>query len=105
MITEGTCSIFNEGNVFYNPVQQFNRDLSISVLSTYSYLVQKFGSQNKKFDIGELMCTKYRRSSLNNPSRNLQLLPTYLTSKMPSSCSSTHSGPCAKTMALTSWRP
>lgn len=55
MITEGTCSIFNEGNVFYNPVQQFNRDLSISVLSTYSYLVQKFGSQNKKFDIGELM--------------------------------------------------
>lgn len=41
MISEGSCSIFNEGNVFYNPVQQFNRDLSISVLSTYSYLSQK----------------------------------------------------------------
>lgn len=51
MINEGSCAIFNEGNVFYNPVQQFNRDLSISVLSTYSYLFSKFGSQNKRFDL------------------------------------------------------
>lgn len=51
MISEGSCSIFNEGNVFYNPVQQFNRDLSISVLSTYSYLVQKFGTTKKSFDL------------------------------------------------------
>lgn len=30
----------NEGNVFYNPVQQFNRDLSLSVISTFSKIYQ-----------------------------------------------------------------
>lgn len=54
MISEGSCSIFNEGNVFYNPVQQFNRDLSVSVLSTYSFLIKKFGSGNKRFDLSDL---------------------------------------------------
>lgn len=61
MITEGSCSIFNEGNVFYNPVQQFNRDLSISVLTTYSYLYRKFGSSNSRFVLDgpeEVDCSK-----------------------------------------------
>lgn len=40
-ITEGTTAIFTEGQgLFYNPVQQFNRDLSICVLSAYSQLFQ-----------------------------------------------------------------
>lgn len=35
-ITEGSASIqLPQGEVFYNPVQQFNRDLSIAVISTY----------------------------------------------------------------------
>ena len=35
-ITEGSASIcFPKGQVFYNPVQQFNRDLSIAVISTF----------------------------------------------------------------------
>lgn len=54
MISEGSCSIFNEGNVFYNPVQQFNRDLSVSVLSTYSFLTNKLGPGNKRFDLSGL---------------------------------------------------
>lgn len=35
-ITEGSTTIFlPKGEVFYNPVQQFNRDLSIAVISCY----------------------------------------------------------------------
>ena len=40
-ITEGSARILNEGNVFYNPVQQFNRDLSISVITTFSKIYQE----------------------------------------------------------------
>lgn len=39
-ITEGSAKIVSESHVFYNPVQQFNRDLSLSVLTTYSRIVQ-----------------------------------------------------------------
>lgn len=38
-ITEGSAKIVSESHVFYNPVQQFNRDLSLSVLTTYSRIV------------------------------------------------------------------
>lgn len=31
----------NAGNVFYNPVQQFNRELSLSVLATFSKLYRE----------------------------------------------------------------
>lgn len=35
-VTEGTARIsVTKGEVFYNPVQQFNRDLSISVISAF----------------------------------------------------------------------
>lgn len=38
-VTEGTATVkVPKGEVFYNPVQQFNRDLSISVISTFSKL-------------------------------------------------------------------
>lgn len=40
-LREGTASILNEGFVFYNPVQQFNRDLSLSVISTFSRIHQE----------------------------------------------------------------
>ncbi|KAB0794028.1 hypothetical protein PPYR_13648 [Photinus pyralis] len=35
-INEGRASIKVSGNVFYNPVQEFNRDLSISVLNVFA---------------------------------------------------------------------
>lgn len=35
MIKEGSAEIRGKGQVFYNPVQEFNRDLSICVLSTF----------------------------------------------------------------------
>lgn len=52
-IKEGCAEILNEGNVFYNPVQEFNRDLSLSVISTFSKiyqteLAQKIEKQNSK---------------------------------------------------------
>lgn len=34
-ITEGSARIYEEGHVFYNPVQEFNRDISICVLNTF----------------------------------------------------------------------
>ncbi|XP_058452414.1 tRNA (guanine(26)-N(2))-dimethyltransferase [Malaya genurostris] len=40
-IREGSAEIFASEHVFYNPVQEFNRDLSICVLSTFSRLYQK----------------------------------------------------------------
>ncbi|XP_067616312.1 tRNA (guanine(26)-N(2))-dimethyltransferase-like [Eurosta solidaginis] len=36
VIKESTTEIIAGGAVFYNPVQEFNRDLSISVLNVYS---------------------------------------------------------------------
>ncbi|CAG9764043.1 unnamed protein product [Ceutorhynchus assimilis] len=35
-ISEGLAEVQTTGKVFYNPVQEFNRDLSISVISTYT---------------------------------------------------------------------
>lgn len=46
-ISEGSAKIVSENRVFYNPVQQFNRDLSISVLSTFWQLCQNESEQRK----------------------------------------------------------
>lgn len=47
-IKEGSTEIFSEaGGVFYNPVQQFNRDISICVLNAYSKLYQNELSNKK----------------------------------------------------------
>lgn len=47
-LKEGSTQILNEGCVFYNPVQEFNRDLSITVLSTFSKIF--LTEQNEKRD-------------------------------------------------------
>ncbi|XP_065355477.1 tRNA (guanine(26)-N(2))-dimethyltransferase [Calliphora vicina] len=41
IIRERSAEIVSGGNVFYNPVQEFNRDLSISVLNVFSKRLQK----------------------------------------------------------------
>eukprot|EP00040_Diaphanoeca_grandis_P030791 m.182775 g.182775 ORF g.182775 m.182775 type:complete len:606 (+) comp32132_c0_seq1:92-1909(+) len=35
-VTEGTASILFEGEAFYNPVQEFNRDMSIAVVNKFA---------------------------------------------------------------------
>lgn len=47
-LTEGHAKILSNGKVFYNPVQQFNRDLSIAVIATYSKILKK--EQSKTFN-------------------------------------------------------
>lgn len=44
-ICEGSAKIMSENRVFYNPVQQFNRDLSILVLSSFYKLCQEENEQ------------------------------------------------------------
>lgn len=46
-ITEGSAKIVSETSVFYNPVQQFNRDLSISVLTAFSKLCKRESEERK----------------------------------------------------------
>lgn len=46
-ICEGSAKIVSENRVFYNPVQQFNRDISLSVLSTFWKLCQNENEQRK----------------------------------------------------------
>ncbi|KAF2905205.1 hypothetical protein ILUMI_00982 [Ignelater luminosus] len=48
VITEGLATVKTSGNVFYNQVQEFNRDLSISVLNVFSrqYQKEKIKKQN-----------------------------------------------------------
>ncbi|EDV32129.1 uncharacterized protein Dana_GF14196 [Drosophila ananassae] len=41
VIRERNAEIVSGGNVFYNPVQEFNRDLSISVLNVYHRILVK----------------------------------------------------------------
>lgn len=49
-LIEGSTQILNEGYVFYNPVQEFNRDLSITVLSTFSkmFLTEQNDKREKR---------------------------------------------------------
>lgn len=58
-IKEGSAEILNEGNVFYNPVQEFNRDLSLSVISTFSKIYQ----------------TELTQKNIKNQSKKVQLDP------------------------------
>lgn len=46
-VVEGTARIVSENKVFYNPVQQFNRDLSLTVLKTFWKLCQNESEQRK----------------------------------------------------------
>lgn len=47
-ICEGSAKILSENRVFYNPVQQFNRDLSILVLSSFWQLCQEENEERNK---------------------------------------------------------
>jgi tRNA (guanine26-N2/guanine27-N2)-dimethyltransferase len=48
LICEGSAKIFEEGNVFYNPVQEFNRDISICVLNTFLSMYKDELNEKKK---------------------------------------------------------
>lgn len=46
-VVEGSARIVSENKVFYNPVQQFNRDLSLTVLKTFWKICQNESEQRK----------------------------------------------------------
>ncbi|XP_060521573.1 tRNA (guanine(26)-N(2))-dimethyltransferase isoform X2 [Cylas formicarius] len=50
-IVEGSAKILTTGNVFYNPVQEFNRDLSIAVIRTYEQIlhIEKNEAKGKEY--------------------------------------------------------
>ncbi|XP_011295322.2 tRNA (guanine(26)-N(2))-dimethyltransferase [Musca domestica] len=48
IIRERSAEIVSGGNVFYNPVQEFNRDLSVSVLNVYFQQLLKERAASKK---------------------------------------------------------
>lgn len=51
-ITEGSAKITApKGVVFYNPVQQFNRDLSVSVISTFQRHYLEDPKLKKRFPV------------------------------------------------------
>lgn len=50
-IVEGSAKIVSENRVFYNPVQQFNRDLSLSVLATFWQLCQQESEKRKNGNV------------------------------------------------------
>uniref|UniRef100_A0A182JDC6 tRNA (guanine(26)-N(2))-dimethyltransferase n=1 Tax=Anopheles atroparvus TaxID=41427 RepID=A0A182JDC6_ANOAO len=47
-LREGSAEILVADHVFYNPVQEFNRDLSICVLTTYSRIYQREKEEERK---------------------------------------------------------
>uniref|UniRef100_A0A336K6H1 tRNA (guanine(26)-N(2))-dimethyltransferase n=1 Tax=Culicoides sonorensis TaxID=179676 RepID=A0A336K6H1_CULSO len=53
VIKEGSAEIRGKGQVFYNPVQEFNRDLSICVLSTFINEWAKSKDKQLKGNVGE----------------------------------------------------
>lgn len=46
VIREGSAEIVGDVNVFYNPVQEFNRDLSIAVINVYYRRLLKERQEN-----------------------------------------------------------
>lgn len=54
-VSEGTAKItVPKGEVFYNPVQQFNRDLSISVISAFQKMYLGEAKLKKRFPVSTL---------------------------------------------------
>ena len=59
-VTEGKANCYfhkTKNDVFYNPIQEFNRDLSISIMNTYSAM-----NDNKKLRILEALAASGIRS-------------------------------------------
>jgi tRNA (guanine26-N2/guanine27-N2)-dimethyltransferase len=60
-VTEGKASVLfhkTKNEVFYNPIQEFNRDLSISIINTFSNTL----NENKKLRILEALAASGIRS-------------------------------------------
>ena len=55
-VTEGKATIVTPNNVFYNPVQEFNRDLTIAVISLQAR--QHFQAHHKATNV-TLLFIKY----------------------------------------------
>lgn len=63
VIKEGKAEILvHDKKVFYNPVQEFNRDLSIAVLTTYAHSLQKEQPNNEGLRILEALSASGLRS-------------------------------------------
>nr|CAI5836983.1 unnamed protein product [Callosobruchus analis] len=71
VISEGSATISTSGAVFYNPVQEFNRDISIAVISTFvnnykeelkAAKGQQAGTENNKLTILEALSATGLRS-------------------------------------------
>lgn len=48
LVEEGTAKVFFQGDVFYNPVQVFNRDLSIHVIKEFDNLRREDKSKGRR---------------------------------------------------------
>ncbi|XP_053676895.1 tRNA (guanine(26)-N(2))-dimethyltransferase [Anopheles nili] len=62
-IREGSAEILVAEHVFYNPVQEFNRDLSICVLTTFSRIFQREKDEERQ-----------RKNSADTPANGVQTL-------------------------------
>jgi len=59
IVNEGKASVLFPENVFYNPVQEFNRDLTIAVISTFTRLIAK--EEANEVDVESLGRTRKRK--------------------------------------------
>lgn len=71
-ISEGQAKIKTVGKVFYNPVQEFNRDLSISVLTTFAKKyeqekIMKGKSRNKEENASEITTSAMKEKEVKDP--------------------------------------
>lgn len=74
IITERNAQIISGGNVFYNPVQEFNRDLSISVLNVYFQQIVKERAEKELKQ--QLRKQKQQQASENGEQQQPETPPT-----------------------------
>lgn len=48
LVTEGLAKTYLPKGVFYNPVQEFNRDLTINVISEYGRITREENANKKR---------------------------------------------------------
>ena len=78
IVTEGKAQIFQPPSVFYNPVQEFNRDLTIAVLSEFS---KSYFDRQKKMSLHKKQPTE---SSVSNKSAETDINATCVSITEPS---------------------
>lgn len=77
IITERNAQIISGGNVFYNPVQEFNRDLSISVLNVYfQQLVKERAEKELKQQLRKQKQQQQQQASDNGEQQQPETPPT-----------------------------